>query len=270
MYDMKKTWANRKKRSAVLFLLIILFGISAAEAAEQEPVFTTMAQAMDESISTGLYGWSQNCYVVIVNIADRYIRVVAQADPETIQRRDELYQSEDFEDMFARLDELSAALPVSYTEDLTEAILSQDELNAFVGWTVKDLTDKGWELSSHGYGGPLDEVSFTMSRDLFDYEFAMNESADLYMERSYEEAFEDFSVKSVSFAGISYHAIDLQYQADGTFIPSVPDDDSFYVLKALLNHALSALEDVGGMDRGSIISHLIETLSESDENRLSE
>ncbi len=254
-----------KKMLSLLVVSVMLLAplsVTFAEAPSQAPMFETMAQAMDESVSTGLNAWMGEYFAAIALVDGRYIRAVALVDEETALQRDALYESEDYETAFRQLDELGASLPVSYTEDISSSILPQDALDALAGKSIGELTGEGWEISSYGYG---EEVEFSLRYGLFEYAFVMNESVELFEERYDTDDFDDFTVKSGRFEGVAGSALDLQYQADGTFVPNEEEEDVSSPIMDILGGLISAGESGEAPDLDALFSELMEKYPEEAE-----
>ena len=119
--------------------------------AEAAPLFATVGEAMEKGEATGSgTTFNDEQFVTVVRYNDRFIRVVASMDKETMAQLEALFASEDYENMAAKQDALFAPRPVLYTEDLTDAALSQAELDALAGKSVAELTAQGFELTSSG------------------------------------------------------------------------------------------------------------------------
>lgn len=220
-----------------------------AQPAEAAPLFATVGEAMEKGEATGSgTTFSDEQFVTVVRYNDRFIRVVASMDKETMAQLEALFASEDYENMAAKQDALFAPRPVLYTEDLTDAALSQAELDALAGKSVAELTAQGFELTSTGT--TEDEtgayVTCGMIYGLFEYAFIMNESAQAYDQLIDSGNYDPLTVRSsMGVTDASYNATDLSWHADGTYVASQPGDEPFSSLLAGLSGFLNQAAQTG-------------------------
>ena len=217
--------------------------------AETAPLFATVGEALEKGEATGSgTTFSDEQFVTVVRYNDRFIRVVASMDKETMAQLEALFASEDYENMAAKQDALFAPRPVLYTEDLTDAALSQAELDALAGKSVAELTAQGFELTSTGT--TEDEtgayVTCGMIYGLFEYAFVMNESAQAYDQLIDSGNYDPLTVRSsMGVTDASYNATDLSWHADGTYVASQPGDEPFSSLLAGLSGFLNQAAQSG-------------------------
>ena len=217
--------------------------------AETAPLFATVGEALEKGEATGSgTTFNDEQFVTVVRYNDRFIRVVASMDKETMAQLEALFASEDYENMAAKQDALFAPRPVLYTEDLTDAALSQEELDALAGKSVAELTAQGFELTSTGT--TEDEtgayVTCGMIYGLFEYAFVMNESAQAYDQLIDSGNYDPLTVRSsMGVTDASYNATDLSWHADGTYVASQPGDEPFSSLLAGLSGFLNQAAQSG-------------------------
>ena len=217
--------------------------------AEAAPLFATVGEALEKGEATGSgTTFNDGQFVTVVRYKDRFIRVVASMDKETMAQLEALFASEDYENMAAKQDALFAPRPVLYTEDLTDAALSQAELDALAGKSVAELTAQGFELTSTGT--TEDEtgayVTCGMIYGLFEYAFVMNESAQAYDQLIDSGNYDPLTVRSCTgVTDASYNATDLSWHADGTYVASQPGDEPFSSLLAGLSGFLNQAAQTG-------------------------
>ena len=220
-----------------------------AQPAEAAPLFATVGEALEKGEATGSgTTFNDEQFVTVVRYNDRFIRVVASMDKETMAQLEALFASEDYENMGAKQDALFAPRPVLYTEDLTDAALSQAELDALAGKSVAELTAQGFELTSSGT--TEDEtgayVTCGMIYGLFEYAFVMNESAQAYDQLIDSGNYDPLTVRSCTgVTDASYNATDLSWHADGTYVASQPGDEPFSSLLAGLSGFLDQAAQTG-------------------------
>ncbi len=187
---------------------------AAGTQAEPEGAPATVGDYLADEGFTGMMSVEPKYLALVVREGDRYIRVVSSLDSETFGRYLGLLLLGD-EDS-AQADALIAALPVSYTEDITAVPLSQAELDAAAGKTVSELEAEGFELSASE--ADEENVTFTMARGLYDYSFAMNATAAEYAQLAETDGFGALTVRTALGAeGLSRNAANLAWQADGTY-----------------------------------------------------
>ena len=220
-----------------------------AQPAETAPLFATVGEALEKGEATGSgTTFNDEQFVTVVRYNDRFIRVVASMDKETMAQLEALFASEDYENMAAKQDALFAPRPVLYTEDLTDAALPQAELDALAGKSVAELTAQGFELTSTGT--TEDEtgayVTCGMIYGLFEYAFVMNESAQAYDQLIDSGNYDPLTVRSsIGVTDASYNATDLSWHADGTYVASQPGDEPFSSLLAGLSGFLNQAAQTG-------------------------
>ncbi len=245
-----------------------------APATEIAPLFATVAEALEKGEPTGCATITDKVYVTVVRYNDRWIRLAASMDEETSAQYEALLNTDDYENIDARMGALFAPLPVLYTEDLTGAALSQAELDALAGKTIAELTANGFEITSYGTAGDGNnkKALFGMARGLFEYEAVPNVSPDEFEKLCEDENFKDLTVSSASLLGISYNAADLSWHADGTYEAPAYEADPlstlFEGLSGLWNSAAengeAALEE-GETKLNDLLQSLGGTLSEAGE-----
>lgn len=110
-------------------------------------------------------------------------------------------------------------LPVRYEEKITAASIEQEELDAFVGKTLRDVFSDGFVLDGHCFEYARD-VIFSMEKGLYEYRFIIDASEEKYQEHVNDGYFDDLIVMRVENNGLSHRANDMQFRADGTVIPN--------------------------------------------------
>ena len=80
---------------------------------------------------------------------------------EKIEKLDVTYDDYDLE-----MEKLVAPLKIGKAEDLSEQMLSPEEINALTGKTGEELLNDGWTIT----GYDLDQVMFLMTKDVFEYQ----------------------------------------------------------------------------------------------------
>ncbi len=104
--------------------------------------------------------------------------------------------------------QLISPLTVTNCENLSEKILSDEEMNALVGKTGEDLLNDGWTT---GYGYNLDDMEFYLEYPPFSYTvvFEAVEKLENTDDCDVTEAIRPLKVKSVTFSGLGNSATDI-------------------------------------------------------------
>ena len=168
------------KRIVLLLLSgIILCIASVAHTAEKElPVFTSIRDALDSTEGYAEIRERNNYIVLILDMDDRYIRMVVLLD----DRAKDLYRAAEAEEFstsaMEAFNEYAWTLPLSYTGELTETPKNQAELDTLKGKTVQELMDEGFGkemiLSESELEAP---VAVNLEYGLYKYEFEVTDAA---------------------------------------------------------------------------------------------
>ena len=97
-----------------------------------------------------------------------------------------------------KVDALLAPLEFVQIENLTETIPSQEELDAWIGKTGRDLLDDGWYIS--GYN--LDEAEFWMNHGPYQMLVTFNEELEVGTVIDEEGLISPLTIKSVVYEGL--------------------------------------------------------------------
>ena len=155
------------------------------------------ALALDgEDVQTAIY--DEN-FVYVFGLEGTYYRVIADTSKEEHEKLNKLDILDD--DYDKQLAEAVSPLKITQREDLTDRILTQEEMDALVGKTGKELIEEGWE--STGYN--LEDMEFYLGHDCFyytvtfDYDGPKMENTDDFDEYA---AIEPLKVKKVEYMGL--------------------------------------------------------------------
>ena len=145
----------------------------------------------------GMTAYYPNVYVF--GLEGTYYRVIADTSKEEHEKLNKLDILDD--DYDKQLAEAVSPLKITQREDLTDRILTQEEMDALVGKTGKELIEEGWE--STGYN--LEDMEFYLGHDCFyytvtfDYDGPKMENTDDFDEYA---AIEPLKVKKVEYMGL--------------------------------------------------------------------
>ena len=249
-----------KKLTAILVMITILFTASAfaddLSAATDPFGFATFADAV--KATGGEYIIDSKGYAgAVIEKNGRLFRIVAFFD----ERAEELYaayndawEQEDVSVLDAATQALSEyimTMPVQNTEELTARPLTQEELDAMAGKTIGEVMAEPWEMQMRNYPEDAEagkDVVFPMVKGYFNYELVISEPFEVYQERRAADRYDpvtemslqnylDLTVQSVKYTGVSSRALDLRYQADGTFIQETETEPEGYEYDVMLEIA---------------------------------
>ena len=227
-------------------IVIAALCLCGAAFAEQESApalsFATIGEALESDGYTGVAGGDGNYYSVLVEIDGAYIRLVAELDEEAARLNGEITKAAGFGDIGAAFEAYDAhvkTLPIVYEEEFTAAPKTREELDALVGKTLPEVEEAGYEYSSSEMS-ENDEVIYYYNSGLYKYALVLNVTSTEYMENSYDENPESLTVKSAEFAGLSLHASELRYHADGTVDEEVDSWSEYSSFVEQISNALAS------------------------------
>ena len=181
--------------------------------------FATIGDAMNAEGYTGIACGDDEHYVVVAELDGTYLRVVADVDEEARRLSEatlEYVDADTLEAAFAAYNAYIETLPVAYEEEITAQPLSREELDALAGKTLLEVEEAGYESSSSEMG-ENDEAIYTVSYGLYEYDLLLNETYTEYREHDDNGYIGDLTVRSAGFSGLSSHAAELRFHADGTY-----------------------------------------------------
>ena len=256
-----------KKMILILATVMLFFSASALAdepSAAADPFhFTVFRDVVIPMAEGDAYTVSDGYAVAVINRDGHCYRVVASFD----ERAEEMYsgylEDGDFSnDEFSVLSDYVKALPVQYTEELAVTPFTQEELDAMAGKTIEEVMTGPWEIlmcNYPEYTEPGQETVFPMVKGFCEYELVINEPSEVYQERRAGDRFDpvtvmslrnylDLTVKCVRYTGISsFHALDLRYQADGTFksdIEPIPEDYNYGLMEEIADYLTAVWENL--------------------------
>lgn len=250
-------------------LIAMILALSSLALAETD-AFATIGDAMASDGFTGKVGGTEDNYVVAVELDGKYVRVVAEMDDEGKTLGDAINEAEDIEAAFEAYDRHIATLPVAYTEEITATPEPQEALDALAGKSLSEIGEAGYEVSASG-GSEGEDVVYTVTKGIFDYDLTLNESYEAYLEHQESDDEGSLTVKSARFVGLSQNAADMNYLADGTFVGqedvfdglSGEEFEKIESLLGLINEVMDGKEDAD-IDPDTLIDALIELAPEKE------
>ena len=259
-----------KKTVLILVVLSLLFtAIACADEASAmtDPFsFPTFGDVTASLVEGDAYSVSDGYAVAMFSRDGRLFRAVASFD----EHAEELYAA--YRDLpvpegdaypgdeFLALCDYVRTLPVQYTEELTAKPFTQEELDAMVGKTIGEIMSEPWELQMQNYPKNAEagkDIVFPMVKGFYEYGLVISESFDVYQERRAGDRYDpvtimslknylDLTVKCVYYTRLSHNAMDLRYQADGTFISDndpIPEDYDYDLMVEIADYLASVWEN---------------------------
>ena len=139
----------------------------ASQTATVDPsTWETYADALATQTESMASGWNDKNLVSVFKAGDSYVRIVVQLDADSYAKvQDVDWGAADVAD---QLTKAAGNAKLVSVEDITNEVVSQDELDKYVGKTGKDLIADGWTFESYFmYGG--DQTGATFAKDHFAY-----------------------------------------------------------------------------------------------------
>lgn len=146
---------------------------ASSQSAEVDPSsWTTLADAFATADLDNLnYGYNEDCFVCISVHGESYVRTVAQMTDETYDKLCNLDMgAEDYNEQFAAI---AGELELIEAKDVTSELISQEDIEQYVGKTGQELADDGFAFSSYFmYGG--EQTGAELEKDSFSYMFTFD------------------------------------------------------------------------------------------------
>ncbi len=159
----------------------------------------TVGDAMAFSSEESQRAFYDDVLVYVFKVDDTYYRVIADLPEETSKALWDLdFMDEDYE---TKYNDLVYPLEIRELEDLSEQKLSQEEMDAFVGKTGKELVEAGWRT---GMGYNLNDMEFWLDYGPFEYAVVFDGETDStnFDDIDEEEFISERTVKSIEYLSI--------------------------------------------------------------------
>lgn len=195
--------------SLLLVLLMAVCMLTACGGSKDEPKeksagasvdsFKTIGdiiEAAPEDLQSAVY---EDKVVYAFKMGDNFYRAIAAISKED----SDAYMKVDFadEDYQEQQNKIVAPLKIDKIEDLSDQLISQEELDKLVGKTGKELVEDGWTYNGSYF---LEEMQFELNKGPFVYMFVFDGSVDEkdYEDYDAEKGTRDMKVKSASFSAL--------------------------------------------------------------------
>ena len=209
-----------RKFFVLMAALMLLLSSAALAESQTAPQFATLREALDAAGRFSIVGGDWDHMVAAIEKDGQYFRVVTELDDRAHELNDAISTAEDIGAAFEAYDAYVYALPVSYTEVLTEQPMTQEEVETLTGKTIGELQAEGYDYGGSGTEGTEedpDRIVFWMDRGLFSYTLPVVATFEQYEAAQAKDDFSSLVVRSGGeLENFSGHATDLSYQADGT------------------------------------------------------
>lgn len=159
-------------------------------------------------------GSEENCYIRVFEADGVYYRAEADVPQDVLEK---LYTIDFFDETGeAQEKELMKDLPITKVCNLSEAMLSQSELDALAGKTGQELLDMGFVPGgSYGFSAQ-EQISWaSMEKGPFEYEVEFHEYVDVDEDPNVAAVIRPLTVKSVTLFGISQYASGKAFDING-------------------------------------------------------
>ena len=201
---------KRKTGILIILMLVAVFAAGCVGSTGENTAAKTDINSLKtigdvQSLESSGYACSSDQFVTVVSANGNYYRVEADIPEDVSARIDEL--SWEDEDHDQKMEELVAPLPISKITNLSEQLLSQDELDKMKGKTGGDLFEDGW-IPSGFYPDPQSVVMtlgffqyrVTFESDIPSADEEINDNADT------EESMKALRIKTIDYLGLASSA----------------------------------------------------------------
>ena len=195
--------------SLLLVLLMAVCMLTACGGSKDEPKEKSAGASVDslktigdiieaapEDLQSAVY---EDKVVYAFKMGDNFYRAIAAISKED----SDAYMKVDFadEDYQEQQNKIVAPLKIDKIEDLSDQLISQEELDKLVGKTGKELVEDGWTYNGSYF---LEEMQFELNKGPFVYMFVFDGSVDEkdYEDYDAEKGTRDMKVKSASFSAL--------------------------------------------------------------------
>ncbi len=164
-------------------------------------VLKTMADVFAVSGDEPNVGSSGNQFICIIENEDICSRFIANMPAAVTQA---LFELDVFDDDYMQNElDLVKDLEIARVDDLKDGMPTQDALDQYIGCTVSELADAGFELN--GWWVADTEGEFTFDRDLYEYIVSFNEPLSEGTDYNDPEATDGLTVKSITYSALSHN-----------------------------------------------------------------
>lgn len=193
-------------KKLIAFLLSLLILCAAFGAPAEEPLFATFGEAQLTGLSSRSEIGIDFCATVAQKDGKLY-RVEAASDDRLRDLFDAMAHADpvtaDHMAAYRALSEYADTLPVTSVEEVTAVPLTQEELDALTGKTLKELREEGFWYMTPNYGEPGQDVFVELIRDIYVYSTQIEEPYEAFREMQQNSSESDLTVKHMKYDGIT-------------------------------------------------------------------
>ena len=136
--------------------------------------------------------------VYAFRLGDKYYRAKAAISEEASKAYFDIdYMDEDYEE---QQKEIVSPLEINEIEDLSDQMLTQEQMDALTGKTGQELQDEGWQFSGHD----LETMEFWMNYGPFLYTVVFDGSVD---EADYDSFEDESGTKHMTVKSVVFNAL---------------------------------------------------------------
>lgn len=185
-------------------------GIGQSDGTDAAPVdiasWKTLGDALATRTGSVSYGFDDHYFVAVFDAGEQTIRTISKSDPGMNEKLYALdYGDSDYD---KKLNEALADLELLSAEDITPELISQEELDSYVGKTGQDMFDAGYVFNTYYfYGG--EQTGASLDHGSFSYEVTFDKSITEEQTDDEGESLKDATIVEIqSLKNLSNKAID--------------------------------------------------------------
>lgn len=270
-----------RKILSVLICLMMLLSCAAFAAEEAQPAFAMTGIAAGETVlgdilAAGLPMQAFSCTEdgeakAAFVFSDGPALLSALGTAEQVAKLNEIDAMEfDFDELTKKqqlMDEIYAEFVITDVTDLSENVIPQDELDSFVGRSVSEALEAGFGTYEVWCDPEKDEAVFELvNKGFYRYAFLADCDEEVFEKVQDTDAVYDLTVKSASFAGLTYEAVSVDEEyidVMGSMEDALSDGDLDGMMDQLLG-MLPEGTDLSGLTPEEILELILQSADGSD------
>ena len=167
------------------------------------------------------FAFYDDLFICVFESEGVFFRTEAEIPPDVHEKLDTLdIFDADYQE---KVKEAAKDLPVTRVYDLSEVLLSQADLNAFMGMTGEELLEMGF-VPSGSYSFGEDVSTAYLVKGPFEYEFDFVENVPSQEDPDIAETIRPLTVKSASFAWVSDYCTEYDFDPYGGPAAGLPEE----------------------------------------------
>ena len=213
------------KKIVSIILVLVLCMMIACSVAESVTQFENLQQAMDLAQPTDLRVNAVDHVGIVVQLHDQYYRVTAVFDEkaQNMVAKLAVVTGDNVVELSDTFNNYIVSLPV-IVEEITAEPKTDEELESYVGKTLEELQADHFEWFDGELIGTVSckPAVWRVTCDMFVYDLTLRSSqgkCEAYEIYRGKESLANEIVEKVTYVGLSQHAADMEYAADGSEVP---------------------------------------------------